>query len=76
MSRAGNILRTRRKELHLTQEDVALEAGIHSRQYQRYESGENDITVAGVKPVLRICLVLELDPFELIFKNGQDVAGK
>ena len=48
---------------------------MHIRQYQRYEYDESDIRYAPVKYVLRLCLTLELDPYELIFADGQDVAG-
>lgn len=73
MSREATILRNRRRELKLTQQDVAIE---HIRQYQRYEYDESDIGYAPVKYVLRLCLTLELDPYELVFADGQDVAGK
>ena len=43
MSREATILRNRRRELKLTQQDVAIEAGMHIRQYQRYEYDESDI---------------------------------
>jgi len=76
MSREATILRNRRQELKLTQQDVALETGMHIRQYQRYEYDESDIGYAPVKYVLRLCLTLELDPYELIFADSRDVAGK
>ena len=55
---------------------MALETGMHIRQYQRYEYDESDIGYAPVKYVLRLCLTLELDPYELIFADSRDVAGK
>ena len=39
-NRAGQILRERRLELGLTQEEVALELHMSIHQYQRYEYGE------------------------------------
>lgn len=36
----SQILLQRRKELNMTQQQVAQAAGIHLRQYQRVESGE------------------------------------
>ena len=71
-----NILKQRRLELGLTQQAVAIQLGMHIRQYQRYEYGESDISGAPVKHVLRLCLALELDPYELVFEDGQDIAGK
>ena len=38
--REGKILRDRRLELGFTQEQVALELGMNTHQYQRYEYGE------------------------------------
>ena len=76
MNREARILKNRRSELQLTQQELAGEAGMHIRQYQRYEYGESDISGAPVKQVLRLCLALELDPYELVFEDGRDVAGK
>ena len=53
----GKILRSRRLELGMTQEQVALKLGMSIHQYQRYEYGEHRFPV---------CTVLELDPFELL----------
>ena len=76
MNREAMILKDRRAELKLTQQELAVEAGMHIRQYQRYEYGVSDISGAPVKHVLRLCLALELDPYELVFEDGQDIAGK
>ena len=54
--REGRILRDRRLELGLTQEQVALDLGMSIHQYQ-----------------LRICAVLELDPYELVFGRDNDI---
>ena len=67
----GQILRDRRLELGLTQEEVALELGMSIHQYQRYEYGEHALSNCPMKIGLRICAVLELDPYEVIFYNGQ-----
>lgn len=63
------MLRERRIELGLTQEAVALELGMSIHQYQRYEYGEHDISNARMRIGLRICAVLELDPYEIVFDN-------
>ena len=43
-NRAGQILRNRRLELGLTQEQVALSLGMSIHQYQRYEYGEHKLS--------------------------------
>lgn len=74
-SREAKILKERRNSLGLTQDQVATEAGIELRAYQRYEHGEHMISGASMKIGLRICAALELDPFEAVFENGKDMAG-
>lgn len=59
----GQILRTRREELKLTQQQVADNAKILLRQYQRLESGERNITSASARIMLSVCAVLRLDPY-------------
>ena len=73
--RAAGILRERRRSMSLTQEDVAAEAGIGLRAYQRYEYGVTKFSKASMKVGLRICAALELDPFEVVFEGGKDLAG-
>ena len=68
-NRAGQILRARRLELGLTQEEVALELHMSIHQYQRYEYGEHQLSNCPMKVGRRICAVLELDPYEIIFEN-------
>ena len=65
----GKILRSRRLELGMTQEQVALKLGMSIHQYQRYEYGEHSEHRFPNIPMrigLRVCTVLELDPFELL----------
>ena len=75
MNREAKILRERRMELGISQQALATEVGMEIRQYQRYEytappsaAGDESETL------LRICAALELDPFELVFEDGVDVA--
>ena len=68
-NREGQILRDRRLELGLTQEEVALELGMSIHQYQRYEYGEHRFSNCPMKIGLRICAVLELDPYEVVFDD-------
>ena len=63
------ILRERRIELGMTQEQIALELGISIHQYQRYEYGEHRLSNTPMRIGLRICAILELDPFEVIFNS-------
>ena len=65
-SRERQIIRERRIELGLTQEQAAMELGISLQQYQRYEYGERKFSNCPMRIGLRICALLELDPFEII----------
>ena len=69
-NRTGQMLRDRRLELGMTQEEVAFELGMSVHQYQRYEYGETKLSNSRMKIGLRICAILELDPYEAIFGNG------
>ena len=62
----GKILRSRRLELGMTQEQVALKLGMSIHQYQRFEYGEHRFPNIPMRIGLRVCTVLELDPFELL----------
>ena len=68
--REGRILRDRRRELGLTQEEVSTMLGMSIHQYQRYEYGECPVSNSRMKIGLRICAVLELDPYEVVFHEG------
>ena len=61
-----HILANRRKELKMTQQQVAEQAGIQLRQYQRLEVGERNITGSTGRVLLSVCEVLKLDPYVLI----------
>ena len=56
------ILKARRLELGLTQQQVADKTGILLRQYARLESGERCLSSASFRIGLAICDALELDP--------------
>ena len=74
-NREATILRQRRESLGLTQKEIATEAGIDMRTYQRYEYGIISLSSTTMKVGLRICAALELDPYEVVFENGRDMAG-
>lgn len=61
-----DILRTRREQLRLTQQQVAAGAKLQLRQYQRIESGERNLESATLKTALAICAVLKLDPYTFL----------
>lgn len=65
----SQILKKRRAELGLTQLEVAVELGMHIRQYQRFEYGEQSLAKCSMQTGLRICTVLRLNPYEVVFPN-------
>ncbi len=68
--REAKILRNRRVELGMSQMDVALNAEIQIQQYQRFEYGDRSLSNSSMMLGLRICAVLELDPYEFVFENS------
>ena len=64
--REAEIIRQRRKELGLPQMEVALEIGISLRAYQRFEYGQRKLSKASFELGLKLCLILEINPYELI----------
>lgn len=57
-----HIFQQRRKELSLTQQQVADKARIQLRQYQRLESGEQSVSGTSSRILFSVCQVLRLDP--------------
>ena len=70
--REGMILRQRRIELGMTQGEAAVELGMSIHQYQRYEYGHHKLSNCPMRIGLRICALLELDPYEVIFEHSID----
>jgi len=58
-----HILKNRREELGLTQQQVADIAKIQLRQYQRLESGERSMYGASFRIAMSVCDALKLDPY-------------
>ena len=58
-----SFLQKRRTELKMTQQQVADNAKIQLRQYQRLESEERSIISASARIMLSVCAVLKLDPY-------------
>ena len=69
-----DMIREARVRHGYSQHTVADLLGLQVRQYQRFEYGQQLISHANMKLGLRICAALELDPFELVFEDGVDVA--
>lgn len=67
----GSVLLQRRKEMKMTQQQVADAAGIQLRQYQRVESGERSFSGGSARIMLSICEALKLDPY-LFFGKGNE----
>ena len=61
-----DILKNRREELGMTQQQVADAAHIQVRQYQRLENGERNISGASMRIGLSVCAVLKLDPYRFM----------
>ena len=61
-----SMLKERRNQLGLTQQQVADRAGIQIAQYQKFESGERDIHKATLRIGLSILAVLKLFPYEVL----------
>lgn len=66
-----SILLQRRKELKMTQQQVADKAHIQLRQYQRLESGERNISASSGRIMLSICETLKLDPYLFLGKGNE-----
>lgn len=60
----AGVLRSRREQLGLTQQQVAERAGVQFSQYQRLEAGERQLSGCTMRTGLAICAVLLLDPYE------------
>ena len=65
----SQLLKNRRVELGLTQQEIAVELGMHIRQYQRFEYGEQSLAKCSMQTGLKICAILRLDPYEVIFPD-------
>ena len=64
-----DILKDSRSELGLTQQQVSDKAGIQLRQYQRFESGERQLSSSSFNIACKVLRALELDIVK--FNNGE-----
>ena len=67
ITREHKLIRQARLAKGLSQQQVATLINIQIRQYQRLEYGESDVQKLGMRAGLSLCIVLELDPYDLIF---------
>ena len=67
ITRESEMIRQARIRLGYSQQQVATLISIQIRQYQRLEYGESDVMKLGMWAGLSLCIVLELDPYDLIF---------
>jgi transcriptional regulator with XRE-family HTH domain len=76
MKRQKNIeaetLKQHRLTMGFSQQEVAVLVGIQIRQYQRLEYGERSMSSASMRLGLAVCAVLKIDPFQLIFGDGEN----
>jgi len=72
IGREALILKKRRKELGLTQTDVADAIGVQLQQYQMFEYGTHKVSTSSMILGLRLCAELELEPYELVFEKESD----
>ena len=76
IGREAMILKKRRKELGLTQTEVADAIGIQLQQYQMFEYGTRKVSTSSMILGLRLCAALELAPYELVFEKESDWVKK
>ena len=76
IGREAMILKRRRKELGLTQTEVADAIGIQLQQYQMFEYGTRKVSTSSMILGVRLCAALELKPYELVFEKESDWVKK
>lgn len=60
------LLRERRKELGLTQSEVAEQSDLQLRAYNRFEHGERDILKSRTDIFLKVCVALKLNRYDVL----------
>lgn len=60
------LLSERRKELGLTQAEVAEQSDLQLRAYVRFEHGERNILKSRTDIFLKVCVVLKLNPYDVL----------
>ena len=72
--RVARILKERRKELGLTQNQVALDSGIELQSYQKFESGARNIMTCSFRIACRVIEALGMNISD--FYHGEYVIGE
>ena len=72
IGREALILKKRRKELGLTQTEIAEAIGVQLQHYQMFEYGTRKVSTSSMILGLRLCAALELEPYELVFEKESD----
>ena len=67
LSREAVMLKQRRIELRLSQQETADKVGLLLQQYQRIENDTRHIAKANMILGLKICETLDIDPYKLVF---------
>ena len=76
IGREALILKKRRKELGLTQTEIAEAIGVQLQHYQMFEYGTRKVSTSSMILGLRLCAALELEPYELVFEKESDWVKK
>ncbi len=65
-TKATLMLMAARAKKGLSQQQVAVIAGVHVRQYQRLEYGERDMKHVNMRLGLAVCAILEINPYDIV----------
>ena len=76
IGREALILKKRRKELGLTQTEIAEAIVVQLQHYQMFEYGTRKVSTSSMILGLRLCAALELEPYELVFEKESDWVKK
>ena len=76
IGREALILKKRRKELGLTQTEIAEAIGVQLQHYQMFEYGTRKVSTSSMILGLRLCAALELEPYELVVEKESDWVKK
>ena len=71
LPREAGIIREQRAFLDITQQEVADELELSIQCYQRYEYGDRLIRRMPFELGLKLCRLLEIDPYDLVFGGDE-----
>ena len=66
VTREAQMLRSARQKAGLTQLQLATELEVQPKQYQRLEYGERPFSSVNIRLGLKICRILQINPFDLV----------